>query len=289
MRPSVILLFASFLALSLAGCNEESGQLVSLWKDREIKVDGDNSEWKGVKLAQGKYLSMAAMNDDTGAYFYAETEDMKVGGQILGMLDQSCITWFVADGRWNEKWGLELKVERREGINPAMFRGSPPLPASMALLNQTAFIIRPGNSSAEMAAARPEEVAASVGTSGKIVFYELFVSLARLGIGTDKPLSIGFETSRVDRDRIKAEMAEKMKRERSGMGMHSGGESGGMRGDGMFGGGGGMPGGAGRHGRGGGRRPANADTEKDLPEEFTFWREVKLAQSGERSSTVSPK
>ena len=269
-RRHSLLLVALILALPLAGCGEDKSPITSKWKDREIRVDGDNSDWKGVKLSRGKYLSIGALNDDSGLYIYAETDDPRTGNQLIGVLGQSYITWFVADEKWNDKWGVQLRVNNRYGINPSAISDPPPPPKSSALDNQSAFIIKAGDSSAEMREAAPDEVSARVGTSGKTFFCELFVSLARLGTGTGKPLSVGFETTRIDRERLESEMREKRDRERSGMRRRTdGGNQGGFS----------MDEGGGRRGRGSGWGKPEGAKEKDLPDEIVFWREVVLART----------
>ena len=71
------------LVLMLAGCGEP--KLESLWRDREVTIDGDHTEWEGAVVRVDDVDAVVGLlNDDTHLYLCLASIDQNVMSQVLG-------------------------------------------------------------------------------------------------------------------------------------------------------------------------------------------------------------
>jgi hypothetical protein len=109
--PGRLRLWAACLLFvaGFAGCGVL--ELQSAWRDREIIIDGDASEWIGLttRVEKGN-LSVGVVNDDENIYLCLYTPNTEVAGQVVfGGLT----LWLDPDGGIDRKLGIHCPIGAR--------------------------------------------------------------------------------------------------------------------------------------------------------------------------------
>ncbi len=252
-----ILLLLTFL---LVGCGNSKLELNSNWRDREITVDGKNTEWRGAMLFfEEDNVSVGLFNDENFFYICMIVEDQFVRTQVMR---QGFTLWFDPDGGKEKTFGIRYPIGmqarergmRRDEQSMERSRQAPMRP--MIELE----ILGPGKDELKkIPIAEAKGIDIIVEFSSGMLVYELKVPLIQseqhpyvIGAEAGSSVGIGLETSKMER----SDMRRQMSGERGG-----GGPSGGMRGGA---GGRGMP--------GGGRR-------SQMPKPLKIWAVVQLASN----------
>lgn len=100
----------AILIASVAGVVAAKRQVIdSHWRDREVRIDGDNGDWPGplVPVEENHPLLTAAVNDGQSLYLVLSTSDATVRRQIL---HQGLIVWFDPSGGEKKHLGLKYPV-----------------------------------------------------------------------------------------------------------------------------------------------------------------------------------
>jgi hypothetical protein len=100
--------------LLLQGCNMI--QLESLWKDREITIDGNDKDWIDAKYYLKDYnVVVGVMNDDDFLYlcFYPTTQEL-----TRQLISQGCTIWINTEGKKKKEVGIHFPLGMK---NPQMF------------------------------------------------------------------------------------------------------------------------------------------------------------------------
>jgi hypothetical protein len=103
-------------------------QIESRWRDRNVVIDGDNSEWAGPlrPLDENHPIVMAATNDGQFLYVVLSSSDATVRRQILR---QGLIVWFDPSGGDKKHFGVKFPVgllpEEAAGRGRGRFRRDP--------------------------------------------------------------------------------------------------------------------------------------------------------------------
>lgn len=259
VHRSPVFLFVLFLSAILqVGCS--TIELNSNWRDREIIVDGNNTEWLGTMYYfEEENISVGLLNDENFMYICMIAEEPLMRAQVMR---QGFTLWFDPDGGKEKTFGIKFPIGRQaRGItremremepDPERFREA--FEKSLAELE----ILGPGE---DVRKRIPVEEARGIeidmeASSGMLV-YELKVPLLfsdqhpyAVGAEAGDSIGIGLEIPKMDRKTIRRAMSE-----RTGERMP---------------GGGGMGGRAGRMGMRGGRRP-------QMPSGLKVWVAVRLA------------
>jgi hypothetical protein len=242
------------------------GAIASAWRDRDVTIDGLNTEWQPLSsFGQESRYSIALLNDAENLYVVLATNDPATGVQ---MLTQGLIVWFDPEGGTKKRFGLKYPVGTlsygvAEGRAGGAGRGSPrrqdrsagPVDRDEAWSQAEADgrlnrleVLGPGSDDRRsLVVDKSDPIAVKIGRHDGTVVYELRIPIAKntsheftLGVSPGKTIGIGLETA---------------ERERGPGGMRlGGGPSGGFGGAGGPGGGfgGGRGGGGGSDDRGGG-------------------------------------
>ncbi len=267
----ILILFAT----ALTGCGDI--ELKSTWLDREIVVDGAPDDWEDLMLIiKDKNFTIGLANDENFLYLCLRSFEESTLRQA--MLSGFTV-WFDAEGGKQRKFGIKFPVGMQAGALPVKnmreMTQTPDAKAQEGLIAASlreVEIIGPGKGERVRASSFLEKgIEVKVGqTQGQFV-YELKIPLLKtsdhsyaVGAQEGKPLRIGLETGKTERDKMREEMMKG--------GMPPGG--GGMPSGGMPPGGGRMPG-------GGVGRPGD---RPEMPEPLELWVKVNLA---ERHSTDS--
>jgi len=96
------------LIFSCFGCGK--AEYTSLWRNREIIIDGKDNEWQDAMVEKDKVF-LGAMNDKDNLYVCISTEDKSTKAQLLGMFGQTVTLWFYNSGVEEKKIGIRFKNE----------------------------------------------------------------------------------------------------------------------------------------------------------------------------------
>ena len=80
---------------------------LSKWRDRDIIIDGQDTEWQGRMTLYDK-LYLGACNDGDFLYLCISTTDKNVQAQLTGILGQNFTLWFDPGGKKNKVFGLRF-------------------------------------------------------------------------------------------------------------------------------------------------------------------------------------
>ena len=244
MYRRTIILAANLLAvsLSLAGCGGE--EFESRWRDREIIIDGDASEWRGTEQYSddGKGVKFAVFNDGEYLYVCFTTWNTRTQQQILV---RGLTIWFDAKGGDDRVYGIDFPMTKG--------------PEEMRELSETAVRERAQaiedlllRSRSEMIIGRTKDydgnwmfvedaldlgIEAVLDIDDRILVYELKVPLTG-GQGLPFPdglaagglAGLGLEMGKIDMDDMRKQMQGQ--RPPGGMGGRGGGGMGGQSGGG---------------------------------------------------------
>ena len=268
MHRRTFFLAAILLAVSLssAGCGGE--EFESRWRDREIVIDGDASEWRGTEQYSDddKGVRFAVFNDGEYLYVCFTTWNTRTQQQILV---RGLTIWFDAKGGDDRVYGIDFPMTK----GPGEMRRLSETAASDRTRAIEDLLIR---SRSEMIIGRSKDykgqwmfvedgkemgIEAVLDIDDRILVYELKVPLTGGqglpfpdGIAEGGLAGLGLEMGKIDMD----EMRKQMQGQRPSGGGRPGGGMGGMGGRG----GGGMS--------GGGMREI-------MEEELEAWMKVRLA------------
>lgn len=246
LRP-LILLFVLFLsAVFQVGCTTVGLNLDSNWRDREITIDGKNSEWIGAMwYFEDENISVGLRNDENFFYMCMIAEDPIIRAQVMR---QGFTVWFDPDGGNEKTFGIKFPVGMQAMGAPGKMnsRGArereqrEPDPERMEralgrLLTELE-ILGPGKD--EQTRLKVEEakgIDIVLDTSGEMLVYEIKVPLLpneqhpyAVGAEAGDLIGIGLEIPKLDRSTMRKKMGDTGR----GGGMPGGGRMGG-RGGGM--------------------------------------------------------
>lgn len=252
----------SMIAAIAMGCSSQL-KLNSNWRQQEITVDGEQTEWQdAMTFFEKKNVSIGIANDEDFLYICLVSTDRGLLRQMMGM---GFTLWFDPEGGTEKIFGIRFPLGTiGSGFTMMRSRGQAPDLETMRENFEESLtkieVIRPEKKERM----RFKNIATLPGIAAKIklsdaadmLVYEIKVPLVQteehpFAIGTEvgEQLGIGFETAELNRQEI---------RERMGRGGFGGGMGGGRGGSG---------------GRRGGDRP-------QIPEQFKLWASVHLVSEG---------
>ena len=109
MRLPFLILFILFVVLccGIPGCGSSS-QITSRWRDREITIDGLNTEWHDSLTAlDDKGTSVGVFNDSEYVYIGIVTTREDLRNQIMR---GGLTLWFDRDGNSDKKFGIHYPL-----------------------------------------------------------------------------------------------------------------------------------------------------------------------------------
>ena len=272
----LILSLTIILVVLISGCNDP--EMDSRWRDREITVDGDDTEWGNYiqHYDEETRIVFCMFNDDSDLYIKLSSPNRMMQNQILVL---GLTVWFDPEGGKDKKFGIHFPIGM-QGASMKMM-GSREKPAGtedtdqvqkkFEASQQEIELIGPGKN--ERYTMPVDEAALAgihvrIGKSRGSIIYELKVPLAfsdehpyAIGNGTNNKIGVGFETGKMNKEM----MAERRSKPGGGTGGRDGGR-------------GGISGGMGRMGgRMGGRGGMPGRERGMMPEPLELWTKVTLA------------
>jgi hypothetical protein len=229
-------------------------QLSSIWRDREVTIDGKHDDWlNGLLYFERENISLGLLNDESFMYICMIVENPIIRNQIMR---QGFTLWFDPSGGNKRIFGIKFPVgmseeemqmrgmragdvpvkPRREEMDPERIR------QSMMRQMTEMEILGPGkDEGVRMPTEEAKGINVTINSSSGTLVYELKIPL---GLDEQSPYAIGARAGSLVGIRLEI---PKFRRPNTGRGM-----AGGMPGVGGRGGMGRMPGGG---MRGGGMRP----------------------------------
>jgi hypothetical protein len=271
----ILLVFLVCLASAMCGCSGAM-QLSSAWRDREIVVDGSDSDWRGATAyIKGSNLSLGIRNDNDYLYACVIIMDRQMQMQMMAL---GFTVWFDPEGGKDKVFGIHFPLGM-EGPRPATaLEGRDNAEEFQKITEQSQReleIMGPGKKDRQrMLLMQVQGINVQIGSVQGFLVYELKVPLRKsadhpyaIGIDSVQAIGVGFETTELNLERMKEQLG----------GMPEGGGNGGppMGGGGMPPGGGGRPGGGGPPGGGPGMGPPGGERSASLK----LWTRVQLAPS----------
>ncbi len=264
--------FQNVLIVSLcfmAGCGMID--LKSHWRNREVVIDGKNTEWgNSLVLLDDKETSIGIFNDSDFIYIGLVSTNPSLRSQVVR---RGITFWFDTEGGKDEKFGVHYPLAY-DAIRPSPENGTDADNQQSSFLSDASVddleIEGPGKDDHhQMTFAEAGGIEARYKTTNGVLVYELKVPLSDKG---SRPFAIGTRSGAVIG--VGAETSNKQSSKPSeGSEGGRGGGVGGEGGGGGYGGGGG--GGRGHRGGGGGGGGRRSSGEQGEP--FTMWAKVQLA------------
>jgi len=232
----------AFLFL-LVGCGNSNLELNSNWRDREITVDGKNTEWLGTMLFfEEDNISVGLLNDENFFYICMIAEDQFIRTQVMR---QGFTLWFDPDGGKEKTFGIKYPVGMQaSGLPRGMIRDEQSMERSSQAPRRPMIeleILGPGKDELKkMPIEEAKGIDIHVEFSSGMLVYELKVPLIQseqhpyaIGAEAGGSVGIGLEMSKMERPDMRGEISGGR-----GIGGPAGGIRGGAEGRGMPGGGG---------------------------------------------------
>jgi hypothetical protein len=103
---AIILLSLLYLSVLISGCNNI--EFISNWRDREINIDGYDTEWHGslLSLEKGK-MALGICNDKEYLYICSVVSDREIKRQTMRL---GLTVWFDADGGADKSFGINFPI-----------------------------------------------------------------------------------------------------------------------------------------------------------------------------------
>ena len=271
-KIQLLTLIITCSTILFAGCKEP--EIDSRWRDREISIDGNDSEW-------GNYIQyydedtrviLCMFNDDQNMYIKVSSPNRMMQSQFISM---GFTVWFDPNSGNDKKFGVHFPLGKqggglqitRGGEKPTQNDDQEKIQKMLEEIQKDIELIGPGkNKRLIMTVTEADDLGINVkmGKPKGNLIYELKIPLAlsenhpyAVGIVPDKKIGVGFETGKINKNEMKKRMSDRqgqMSGKPGGMGER-----------------GGRPGGMG--GRGGNRMPGGGM----IPEPLELWAKVTLA------------
>jgi uncharacterized membrane protein YgcG len=101
----VVFIIVVIFGIIITGCGS-SQQLISTWQDHEVKIDGDQSEWKNALFqVPNKKVFIGFNNDDKFLYLFLKTNDR---AKVIQMFRAGFITWFEPENGDYKPFGISF-------------------------------------------------------------------------------------------------------------------------------------------------------------------------------------
>ncbi len=122
----LLISFSAFIIALFTGCGTTQ-QLQSGWRESEIKIDGDITDWQGGLIpAPEKKITIGFRNDEKYLYICLVTDDR---AKIMQMFRAGFITWFQPDNDNSKTFGIKFPLsskfaprEQVQNMNREMFQ-----------------------------------------------------------------------------------------------------------------------------------------------------------------------
>jgi uncharacterized membrane protein YgcG len=273
LKAAILSLSIIILLFSQVGCS--AFEIDSLWREKEILIDGNSSDWLGALVyLEDNGVSVGIQNDEHDLYICLLAESSFLRSQVMR---RGFTLWFDPAGGKDKTFGIKFplglpipETRPQARIEPIDRIDREQKLESMESLNDKLEILGPGKADHRMIPLnKVKGIEVFIEAASGLLVYELKVPLKQsedypyaIKASAGDTLGIGFEMPKLDREALRGERPD-------GAGIRSGGGvSGGMAGKG------GMRGGGGRSGGRGGMSRSRPEVGKGLK----IWVKTLLAE-----------
>jgi len=263
MKAAILSLSIIILLFSQVSCS--AFEIDSLWREKEILIDGNSSDWLGALVyLEDNGVSVGIQNDEHDLYICLLAESSFLRSQVMR---RGFTLWFDPAGGKDKTFGIKFPIgmpvpeTRPQARNESVDRIERDQKLErMASLNDKLEILGPGKADQRrIPLNKVKGIEVFIEAASGLLVYELKVPLKQsedypyaIKASAGDKIGVGFEMPKLDREALRGERP-------GGVGVRSGGGvSGGM------GGKGGMRGGGGRSGGRGGMSRSSPEAGKGL-------------------------
>jgi hypothetical protein len=204
-RCSVFLCTCAGALLQFA-CSS-SVELSSSWKDREIVIDGRDTEWKdATTFVRSASSDVGVRNDGDYLYFCLQTSERTVQFQIVRL---GLTVWFDPSGGSEKSFGIRFPlggIGRRVAL-PDQDDPRPLFEDDQLQARHDFELVRTGGEKTRLSPMDANGIFVRMGMREKTLVYELRVPMRRtrehpyaVGIDTSQTVGIGIETEELSSD-----------------------------------------------------------------------------------------
>jgi hypothetical protein len=221
--------------------------LQSVWKSREIVIDGKDADWQQQEMFKESNVAFGASNDAENLYLCLTITDKMTKAQMLGLFKQDFYLWFDPRGKKSKTFGLKF-TNNSSFMDEKIIGKMHYLPvhtfqviADEMMKNLTIAVVQNYYAVAPLSEAKGIDVGIGIARDGRQLIYELKIPLVKsaehpfaVGIVPGRPFTVGLETSPVDTMRMRRQLGlpdpyymnnPGMRRERASQTMPAGGIS----------------------------------------------------------------
>jgi hypothetical protein len=218
---SIVIVGMTVLFLFFTGCDNRL--IKSRWLDREISIDGQDSEWGNFiqYYNENHNIELCLFNDENFLNLKLSSPDRMVQQQLLTL---GFTVWFDSKGGKIKTVGIRFPKGSHSGIDSEVkFVGKKDEPDSNEAAKEKALkgeldILGPNGKDSQTFSVSDAEklgIKADYGTHGGILIYELHIPLRKndvnnyaVGADTTSLIGIGFETGTPDEKQLKKQKSQ---------------------------------------------------------------------------------
>ena len=251
LKAAVLSLSVIILLFSQVGCS--AFEIDSLWREKEILIDGNSSDWLGALVyLEDNGVSVGIQNDEHDLYICLLAESSFLRSQVMR---RGFTIWFDQAGGKDKRFGIkfplgmpipETRLQARNELTDRIDREQKL--ERIESLNDKLEIVGPGkDDQRRIPLNKVKGIEVFIDAASGLLVYELKVPLKQsegnpyaIQASAGDTIGVGFEMPKIDRGALRGERP-------GGAGVQSGGGisggmggKGGMRGGGRSGGRGGM-------------------------------------------------
>jgi hypothetical protein len=237
LKPLVLLFVQLLFIIFQVGCTTVGLNLDSGWRDREITIDGKNSEWIGAMwYLEDENISVGFRNDDKFFYMCVIAEDPVIRAQVMG---RGFTVWFDPDGGNKKTFGIKFpigmqamgvqgRMDPRRAIEREQSEPDPErMERALGRLLKELDILGPGKDDrTRLKVEEAKGIDIVLDSSGGMIVYELKIPLKpdeqnpyAVGAQAGDLIGIGLEIPKLDMSAVRKKMGSR--------GMPGGGRMGG--------------------------------------------------------------
>jgi len=263
LKAAILSLSMIILLFSQTGCS--AFEINSLWREKEILIDGNSSDWLGALVyLEDNGVSVGIQNDEDDLYICLLAESSFIRSQVMR---RGFTLWFDPAGGKDKTFGIKFPLGMPVPETRPQAKDEPvdrlereQKLERMTSLNDKLEILGPGKADQRrIPLNKVKGIEVFIETASGLLVYELKVPLKQsekspyaIQTSAGDTIGVGFEMPKLDREALRGERPD-------GAGVRSGGGSSGGRG-----GTGGMRGGGGSGGGRGGMSRSRPEEGKGL-------------------------
>lgn len=185
-KTTLALAAAAVLAAAASAGLFGRDKVLSLWTDKPLAVDANDTDWKDSSAFESEGLSVQAMNDGESLWLMVTAHTRDARDLLVGETKQDVALWFLTPDGKARTWGARLPFSHRESLATALRdpAGIDPQPELVTW-----------QGAAVSSAAWPADLADRLSSTGRRPVWELKVPLSRLSPTPERAVALDLAVS----------------------------------------------------------------------------------------------